>query len=74
MLVALFAPELLVYVAWCQWSSAKYLSTEVNRLIDEQSEASVLSFIQFDSTYAKGLLLQPNFREPTPLQMSLVQI
>jgi hypothetical protein len=35
-LMALFAPELIVFCAWCQWTDAKALSREMNKLIGEK--------------------------------------
>jgi hypothetical protein len=34
MLLALFAPELIVYTAWRQWVSAKMLCMEINKVFD----------------------------------------
>lgn len=35
-LVGIFAPELIVYIAWRQWQSAKELTREINLILDRQ--------------------------------------
>jgi hypothetical protein len=45
MFVALAIPEVVVYLAWCQWSAAKTLSTEVNNLLDQGKALKASVFI-----------------------------
>ena len=35
-MVGIFAPELIVYIAWRQWQSARELTREINLILDKQ--------------------------------------